>query len=112
MLGPWYSSPATPGNSSPDTPGKLLWCNDLQAPFRNQGGFNIIGSGRDKIESPEQLAAAAATVRRQTLHSAAHCLHCLATAKHSGPGQLRTPPNNNCHGRRLLRWVPCSTARQ
>ncbi len=33
-----------------------------QAPFRNQGGFNIIGSGRDKIETAEQLTAAAETV--------------------------------------------------
>ena len=46
------------------TSGKTLCCLHqlqclmyLQAPFRNQGGFNIIGSGRDKIESPEQLAA-------------------------------------------------------
>lgn len=44
----------------------------LQAPFRNQGGFNIIGSGRDKIESAEQLAAAAATVRCQMTHSVVH----------------------------------------
>ncbi len=27
--------------------------------YRNQGGFHMIGSGRDKIEKPEQLAAAA-----------------------------------------------------
>jgi pyrophosphate--fructose-6-phosphate 1-phosphotransferase len=26
--------------------------------FRNQGGFHMIGSGRDKIETPEQFAAA------------------------------------------------------
>ena len=39
----------------------MLWI--VQAPFRNQGGFNIIGSGRDKIESPEQLSAAADTVQ-------------------------------------------------
>lgn len=37
------------------------------APFRNQGGFNIIGSGRDKIESAEQLAAAATTARNMEL---------------------------------------------
>ena len=30
-----------------------------QASFRNQGGFHLICSGRDKIEKPEQLAAAA-----------------------------------------------------
>ena len=135
---PWYSSSATPGNSSADAPGKLLWCDDLQAPFRtrvastsgktlsylhqlqcliylqapfrNQGGFNIIGSGRDKIENPEQLAAAAATVRRQMLHSDAHWLHCIAVAKHSGPDQLRTRPVSSCHGHRLLRRMSSSTA--
>jgi diphosphate-dependent phosphofructokinase len=32
------------------------------APFRNQGGFHIIGSGRTKIESEEQFAAARRTV--------------------------------------------------
>lgn len=31
-----------------------------QVPYRNQGGFHLIGSGRDKIEKPEQLGAAAA----------------------------------------------------
>ena len=28
-------------------------------PYRNQGGFDLIGSGRDKIETPEQFEAAA-----------------------------------------------------
>ena len=28
---------------------------DALAPFRNTGGFDLIGSGRDKIESDEQL---------------------------------------------------------
>jgi pyrophosphate--fructose-6-phosphate 1-phosphotransferase len=27
------------------------------APFRNSGGFDLLGSGRDKIETPDQLAA-------------------------------------------------------
>jgi pyrophosphate--fructose-6-phosphate 1-phosphotransferase len=31
------------------------------AKFRNTGGFHLLGSGRDKIEKPEQLAAAAAS---------------------------------------------------
>jgi pyrophosphate--fructose-6-phosphate 1-phosphotransferase len=34
------------------------------APYRNTGGFDLIGSGRDKIESPEQLAACEATCER------------------------------------------------
>lgn len=36
---------------------------DLLSKYRNQGGFDIIGSGRTKIETPEQFAAAEATVR-------------------------------------------------
>lgn len=35
-----------------------------QGPFRHQGGFNIIGSGRDKIESQQSLQAATDTARR------------------------------------------------
>lgn len=31
--------------------------------YRNQGGFDLIGSGRDKIETPEQFLAAAKTVK-------------------------------------------------
>jgi len=34
------------------------------ATFRNSGGFDLIGSGRDKIESAEQLAASRATCER------------------------------------------------
>ncbi|KAG0610339.1 hypothetical protein M758_7G057900 [Ceratodon purpureus] len=34
----------------------------LLYPFRNQGGFDIIGSGRDKIETPEQFQQAVDTV--------------------------------------------------
>lgn len=33
------------------------------APYRNQGGFDLIGTGRTKIESVEQFEAAEATVR-------------------------------------------------
>eukprot|EP00245_Coleochaete_scutata_P007125 TRINITY_DN22224_c0_g1_i1.p1 TRINITY_DN22224_c0_g1~~TRINITY_DN22224_c0_g1_i1.p1 ORF type:complete len:565 (+),score=130.05 TRINITY_DN22224_c0_g1_i1:213-1907(+) len=34
---------------------------DFLYPYRNQGGFDIIGSGRDKIETPEQFKAAEET---------------------------------------------------
>lgn len=33
------------------------------APYRNQGGFDLIGSGRTKIEKPEQFAAALETAK-------------------------------------------------
>jgi pyrophosphate--fructose-6-phosphate 1-phosphotransferase len=35
--------------------------------YRNTGGFDIIGSGRTKIETPEQFAAALETVKRRSL---------------------------------------------
>jgi pyrophosphate--fructose-6-phosphate 1-phosphotransferase len=35
--------------------------------YRNTGGFDIIGSGRTKIESPEQFAAALQTARKRSL---------------------------------------------
>ena len=35
--------------------------------FRNQGGFHMIGSGRDKIETPEQFAAARAVCEKLSL---------------------------------------------
>jgi len=35
--------------------------------FRNTGGFDIIGSGRTKIETPEQFAAARETCRRNNI---------------------------------------------
>ena len=37
--------------------------------FRNTGGFDIIGSGRDKIESPEQFAAALETAKKLDLNA-------------------------------------------
>lgn len=40
---------------------------ELLAPYRNQGGFDLIGSGRTKIETPEQFAAAEATVKSLNL---------------------------------------------
>lgn len=36
---------------------------DLLADYRNQGGFDLIGSGRTKIEAPEQFEAALKTVQ-------------------------------------------------
>lgn len=36
---------------------------ELLATYRNQGGFDLIGSGRTKIHSPEQFKAAEAAVR-------------------------------------------------
>jgi len=35
--------------------------------IRNQGGFDLLGSGRDKIETPEQLSAALRTVQNHKL---------------------------------------------
>ncbi|MCR4790245.1 MAG: diphosphate--fructose-6-phosphate 1-phosphotransferase, partial [Treponemataceae bacterium] len=35
--------------------------------YRNTGGFDMIGSGRTKIETPEQYAAAMATAEKQNL---------------------------------------------
>lgn len=37
------------------------------APYRNQGGFDLIGSGRTKIETPEQFQAALNTVKERGL---------------------------------------------
>ena len=43
-----------------------LSAEDLK-PFRNQGGFDLIGSGRTKIETEEQLSASLATVTKMHL---------------------------------------------
>ena len=40
---------------------------ELVAAYRNTGGFDIIGSGRTKIETPEQFDAALATAKRHGL---------------------------------------------
>jgi len=40
---------------------------EVIAPFRNQGGFDLIGSGRDKIEKLEQFKATAQVVKRLSL---------------------------------------------
>ena len=37
------------------------------APYRNQGGFDMIGAGRDKIETEEQLNASLAVVQKMEL---------------------------------------------
>ncbi|KAI7737515.1 hypothetical protein M8C21_011587 [Ambrosia artemisiifolia] len=42
----------------------LMLTHDFVYPYRNQGGFDMICSGRDKIETPQQVAAL-----RQTLKS-------------------------------------------
>ena len=39
----------------------------LMAGYRNMGGFDIIGSGRDKIETPEQFSGARAVAQRLSL---------------------------------------------
>ncbi len=48
------------GKSIPLTP-------ELLAPFRNQGGFDLIGSGRTKIETEEQLSATLSVVQNLQL---------------------------------------------
>jgi pyrophosphate--fructose-6-phosphate 1-phosphotransferase len=40
---------------------------DIIAPYRNQGGFDLIGSGRTKIETEEQLASALKIIQNMQL---------------------------------------------
>jgi pyrophosphate--fructose-6-phosphate 1-phosphotransferase len=40
---------------------------ELLKPFRNQGGFDLIGSGRTKIETDEQLAASVESMKKYQL---------------------------------------------
>ncbi len=40
---------------------------DILKPFRNQGGFDLIGSGRTKIETDEQLRASIASMKKYDL---------------------------------------------
>lgn len=40
---------------------------EILAPYRNQGGFDLLGSGRTKIETPEQFAQALKTVNAHHL---------------------------------------------
>jgi pyrophosphate--fructose-6-phosphate 1-phosphotransferase len=40
---------------------------DFVDPYRNTGGFDMIGSGRTKIETPEQFAAALETAKKRGL---------------------------------------------
>ena len=42
---------------------------EIIAPYRNTGGFDIIGSGRTKIETPEQFSAALATAKQRELNA-------------------------------------------
>lgn len=44
-----------------------LLTQETVAPYRNQGGFDLLGSGRDKIETQEQFQAAEATVKKLAL---------------------------------------------
>ena len=39
--------------------GKSIELTESMAPYRNQGGFDLLGSGRTKIDKPEQFAVAA-----------------------------------------------------
>lgn len=45
----------------------LVLTQETVAPYRNQGGFDCIGSGRTKIETPEQFAAVEKTLRLHQL---------------------------------------------
>jgi pyrophosphate--fructose-6-phosphate 1-phosphotransferase len=45
----------------------LQFTDELIGQYRNTGGFDIIGSGRTKIETPEQFAAALASARALSL---------------------------------------------
>jgi diphosphate-dependent phosphofructokinase len=40
---------------------------DVMAHYRNTGGFDMLGSGRDKIESPAQMAASLAVCKELDL---------------------------------------------
>ena len=45
----------------------LLLTEELLRPYRNQGGFDLLGSGRTKIETEEQFAAAQNTMEKLQL---------------------------------------------
>lgn len=45
----------------------LLLTEEIVAPYRNQGGFDIIGTGRTKIETAEQYQAFEQTLKEQAL---------------------------------------------
>ena len=51
----------------------LLSFSSLQLAFRNQGGFHLICSGRDKIEKPADLARAAASAAELDLDGLVVC---------------------------------------
>lgn len=44
-----------------------LLTKEILAPFRNQGGFDLLGSGRDKIETPEQFQATKQVIQKLQL---------------------------------------------
>ena len=45
----------------------------MKAPFRNQGGFHMIGSGRGKIEKPEDLQKASDVAQELRLDGLVVC---------------------------------------
>jgi pyrophosphate--fructose-6-phosphate 1-phosphotransferase len=47
----------------------LLLTDEIIDEYRNTGGFDIIGSGRTKIETPEQFAASLETAKRLALNA-------------------------------------------
>jgi pyrophosphate--fructose-6-phosphate 1-phosphotransferase len=47
----------------------ILFTGDIIDEYRNTGGFDIIGSGRTKIETPEQFASSLETVNRLGLNA-------------------------------------------
>jgi pyrophosphate--fructose-6-phosphate 1-phosphotransferase len=58
------------GGPSGLTDNKTIEINDaMMNAFRNTGGFDMIGSGRTKIESPEQFAASLDTARKLALNA-------------------------------------------
>jgi pyrophosphate--fructose-6-phosphate 1-phosphotransferase len=58
------------GGPSGLTSGKYIEIGvELVDKYRNTGGFDIIGSGRDKIETPEQFAASLDTAKKLNLNA-------------------------------------------
>ncbi len=45
----------------------ILLTEEVVAPYRNQGGFDVIGTGRTKIETAEQFQAFEKTLKKQSL---------------------------------------------
>ena len=60
--------------------------------YRNQGGFHMIGSGRDAIAKPDQLAAAE-TVRCAEMGDAVLCASCGGRCCAQCPVHVHGPPS-------------------